>query len=234
MKSNLRFDIVFDAKVPKNGEIIRLTINVEIQVNLRPGYPLITRVIYYLSRLISRQKGTVFQNSDYGKIQKVYSIWICPDPGRKKRNSIAEYGFTQQKVIGSVDEPIENYDKMKAIIIYLNDDGMDSRTDIIRLLSTLLSTTEPVEKRKAILQDEFHIPMEKELEEGMQDMCNLGEAIELYGVEKGKLEIIMSAMNKNGWDAETVMDILDVDMKDRPLFSKMIKKTNRQEEPATV
>ena len=225
---------MFDAKVPKNGEIIRLTINVEIQVNLRPGYPLITRVIYYLSRLISRQKGTVFQNSDYGKIQKVYSIWICPDPGRKKRNSIAEYGFTQQKVIGSVDEPIENYDKMKAIIIYLNDDGMDSRTDIIRLLSTLLSTTEPVEKRKAILQDEFHIPMEKELEEGMQDMCNLGEAIELYGVEKGKLEIIMSAMNKNGWDAETVMDILDVDMKDRPLFSKMIKKTNRQEEPATV
>ena len=37
---------------------------------------------------------------------------------------------------------------MKAIIVNLNDDGMDNRTDIIRLLSTLLSTTESVESVK--------------------------------------------------------------------------------------
>jgi len=35
----VRYDLVFDARVPKTGEIIRLIINVEIQVDLNPGYP---------------------------------------------------------------------------------------------------------------------------------------------------------------------------------------------------
>ena len=181
----IRYDLVFDACVPNTEEIIRLIINVEIQVDVDPGYSIITRGIYYLARLISRQKGTVFTGSDYGKIRKVYSIWICPDPRKEKRNSIAEYGFTQQKVIGKVDEPVENYDKMKAIIINLNDDGIDNRSDIIRLLSTLLSTNESVEKRKEILENDFHIPMTKEIEEGMQDMCNYGEALQRYGEQRG-------------------------------------------------
>ena len=220
----VRYDLVFDACVPKTGEIIRLIINVEIQVDMNPGYPLITRVIYYLARLISRQKGTVFTKSDYGKIRKVYSIWICPDPSKENRNSIAEYGFTQQKVIGKVDEPVENYDKMRGIIISLNDDGMDNRTDIIRLLSTLLSTTETVERRKQILEDEFHIPMTKEIEEGMQDMCNYGSAIQSYGEQTGQVKLILSTMRKHGWDVERTMDFMDVAKKDRPIFAASVSK----------
>ena len=38
-----------------------------------PGYPLLKRGIYYCSRMISGQYGTVFVKSDYGKIKKV-----CP------------------------------------------------------------------------------------------------------------------------------------------------------------
>lgn len=223
----VRYDLVFEARVPKSGEIIGLIINVEIQVNLNPGYPLITRAIYYLARLISRQKGTVFQKSDYGKIRKVYSIWICPDPSKENRNSIVEYGFTQQKVIGKVDEPVKNYDKMKAIIINLNDDGMDNRTDIIRLLSTLLSTTETVERRKKILENDFHIPMTKEIEEGMQDMCNYGTAVQTYGerigVQAGQLKLILSTMKKHGWDVEKTMDFMDVDAKDRATLAASAK-----------
>ena len=220
----VRYDLVFDARVPKTGEVIRLIINVEIQVDVNPGYPLITRVIYYLSRLISRQKGTVFTKSDYGKIRKVYSIWICPDPSKENRNSIAEYGIAQLKAIGKVDEPVENYDKMRGIVISLNDDGMDNRTDIIRLLSTLLSTTETVERRKQILEGEFHIPMTKEIEEGMQDMCNFGSAIQSYGEQTGQVKLILSTMRKHGWDVEKTMDFMDVEKKDRPLFAASVSK----------
>ena len=222
-EKTIHFDLVFDARVPKTGEIIRLIINVEIQVDMNPGYPVITRAIYYLARLISRQKGTVFLNSDYGKIQKVYSIWICPDPSKKNSNSLAEYGFTQKKVIGNVNEPVVNYDKMEAILIYLNDDGMESRSDIIRLLSTLLSTTQPVEKRKEILENEFHIPMTKEIEEGMQEMCNLGSAIEYYGAQAGQVKLIMSTMKKQGWDVDKTLDFMDVDMKERPIFAASVR-----------
>lgn len=55
-EGTVRFDLVFEARVPKSGEIIGLTINVEIQVDMDPGYPVISRAVYYLARLISRQR----------------------------------------------------------------------------------------------------------------------------------------------------------------------------------
>ena len=103
----VRYDLVFNAIVPKTREKIRLVINVEIQVDTELSYAIVTRGVYYAARLISRQKGTVFEHMDYDKIQKVYSIWICPDPNKENVNSIAEYGFTQQKVIGKVNEPVK-------------------------------------------------------------------------------------------------------------------------------
>ena len=194
----IHFDLVFDAAVPMSNRFIRMIINIEIQVDSSPGYALITRAIYYLGRLISRQKGTVFEHDDYSKLQKVYSIWICPDPLKKNKNSIAEYGFTQTKTVGEVNEDPANYDKMKAIIISLNDDGMKESENIIRLLSTLLSTSETVENRKQILEDEFNIPMSEEMEKEMNDMCNLGYAVENKGKQEGRKEGIQEGRKETG------------------------------------
>ena len=225
-EGTVRYDLVFDAQVPKTGEIIRLIINVEIQVDMNPGYPLITRAIYYLGRLISRQKGTVFTKSDYGKIRKVYSIWICPDPNKENMNSIAEYGFTQQKVIGQVNEPVKNYDKMKAIIISLNDEGMENRTDIIRLLSTLLSVKQPVEKRKQILENEFNIPMTREIEEEVSEMCNLGMAVETMGIQAGKEEMLLtnikSLMKTLKLTEIQAMDALQIPKEDQKKYEQKL------------
>ena len=65
------------------NKVNTLIINVEAQKRLNPKkktgdtYPLLKRAVYYASRLISSQKGTEFTNSDYDKIKKVYTIWIC-------------------------------------------------------------------------------------------------------------------------------------------------------------
>ena len=61
-------------------DVIRLIINVEAQTAFNPGYPLTKRAIYYCSRMISAQHGPIFTKSEYGKIRKVYSIWICTQP----------------------------------------------------------------------------------------------------------------------------------------------------------
>ena len=218
----IHFDLVFDAIVPKTKEMIRLIINVEIQVDMDPGYPLVTRAIYYLGRLISRQKGTVFIRSDYGKIRKVYSIWICPDPKKANKNSVVEYGFVQQKVFGEVHEAVRNYDKMKAIIISFNDEGMDSENDIIKLLSTLLSTKQSVDRRKRILEDDFHIPMTREIEEEVSEMCNLGYAVENIGVEKGvemtRLTSIRNLMETLKFTSEQAMDALKIPKEDQKKY----------------
>ena len=71
------YDIRFTAVAPASGERIRLIINLEAQNKFLVGYPLIKRAIFYCGRMISSQYGTEFTNSQYGKIKKVYSIWVC-------------------------------------------------------------------------------------------------------------------------------------------------------------
>ena len=82
------YDIRFKAILPDTDELVQLIINLEIQLNDTPGYPLVMRGFYYCSRMISEQYGTVFTDEHYEKIQKVYCIWICPDPARKRKNGI--------------------------------------------------------------------------------------------------------------------------------------------------
>ena len=221
------FDILFDAVVPDTGEQVCLIINVEVQVDLSLKYPLIMRTVYYLGRLISRQKGTVFTNSDYGRIRKVYSIWICPAPKRDNRNSLVEYGFAQQKVIGKVDEPVENYDKMKAIMISLGDIEDEGCSDIGRLLGTLFSESLSADERKRILEREYQIPMTRELEAEVREMCNYSLAVEQRGVEKGieqgieqaTLDHLKSLKVKLSLTTQQALDALSIPKKEQKMYA---------------
>ena len=112
---------------------------------------------------------------------------------------------------------------MKVIIISLNDEGMESRHDIIRLLSTLLSTKETVEKRKQILENEFHIPMTKELEEEVLEMCNLGMAVELSATERTWLESIKNLMETLHLTAQQAMDALKIPQKDQARYAAKLE-----------
>ena len=95
----ITYDIRFFAVLPRNMEMVRMIINLEAQNDFYPGYPLIKRDIYCCSRMISAQYGTEFTNSHYEKIKKVYSIWICMNPPKKRQNSITKYSITEEAVI---------------------------------------------------------------------------------------------------------------------------------------
>ena len=98
-EGTIRYDIRFFAVVPSSEEMIRLIINVEAQNEFYPGYPIIKRAIYYGSRMISAQYGTVFTESHYEKIRKVYSIWVCLSPPQNRRNSINKYLIQEENII---------------------------------------------------------------------------------------------------------------------------------------
>ena len=83
-EGTITYDIRFLAIVPGTGETIRLIINIEAQNDFYPGYPIIKRALYYCSRMISSQYGSEFTETHYEKIRKVYSIWICPNPPKKR------------------------------------------------------------------------------------------------------------------------------------------------------
>ncbi|MDE6168982.1 MAG: Rpn family recombination-promoting nuclease/putative transposase, partial [Acetatifactor sp.] len=103
------YDIRFKACAPGITAPIQLIINLEIQLNDTPGYPLVTRGFYYCARMISEQYGTVFTDEHYEKLQKVYSIWICPDPAKKRKNGIFRYRTVEESLFGSFQTKQENY-----------------------------------------------------------------------------------------------------------------------------
>ena len=121
------YDIRFRAYIPDEKEPLQLIINLEIQLNDTPGYPLIKRGIYYCARMISEQYGTIFADEHYEDIQKVYSIWICPDPAKRRKNGIFKYHTVEEAVYGTSYTQQESYDLMEVVILNLGD--ADKKSD---------------------------------------------------------------------------------------------------------
>ena len=136
--------------------------------------------------MISEQYGTVFTGEHYEKLQKVYSIWICPDPAKKRRNGIFRYHTVQDTVLGKPYESPDSYDLMEVVIVNLGDADKESDLEILDLLNTLFSLSISPETKKARLQDDFGIAMTEKFESEVQEMCNLSEALVELGIEQGK------------------------------------------------
>ena len=140
------YDVRFDAIAPKSAdsteqeEVIRLIINVEAQTKFKPGYPLTKRAIYYCSRMISAQHGPIFTKSEYGKIRKVYSIWICTQPSDGFENTLTRYSIKPEQLIGEVQEETENYDLMSVVMICLGKPGTENHNGILKFMEVLLSS----------------------------------------------------------------------------------------------
>ena len=115
------YDILFNAAAPAAEELIKLIINLEAHNKQNLGYPIPKRAIYQGSRLISAQYGGEFLGSDFKNLKKVYSIWILPSPNRSEQNTIEKYNMVRNVLCGARNEPVQNYDLMTIIIVYLGD-----------------------------------------------------------------------------------------------------------------
>ncbi len=92
----VRYDIMFGQYCPNARKKSRIDHQYRGTKRFLSGISLIKRGIYYGCRMISSQYGTIFTNSHYEKIQKVYSIWICFNPPEKRKNSINIYSVKEK------------------------------------------------------------------------------------------------------------------------------------------
>ena len=186
------YDIIFYALAPKDGSLIKLILNVEAQQDANPGYPLTKRALYYCGRMLSAQYGREFTNSEYGRLKKVYSIWICTDGPLYKQNTINIYSVKEDSFVGQHVEPVSNYDLLTVVMIYTVDDYMDLQDNVIKMLSVLLSRNLEAKERMSILEKNFHIAMTEKVKQEVDEMCNLSQGIReegrLEGREEGRLE----------------------------------------------
>ncbi|MGN0180788.1 MAG: hypothetical protein ACI4DY_15310, partial [Monoglobaceae bacterium] len=181
----ITYDLRFEALAPgTDDEYIQLIVNIEAQNKFNPGYPLLKRAVYYCSRMISAQKGLEFVNSEYNKIKKVYSIWICTNPPQTHRNTITRYKISEENVIGNVKEPIEHYDLMNIVILCLGTDN-DIEDNALGVLNTLLSDTMSSSERIEILDKKFDFDMSPDDEKEVSEMCNVSRGVYDKGMDKG-------------------------------------------------
>ena len=182
----IRFDIVFYARM-RDG-LTQIIINVEAQTKFKPGYPLTKRAIYYCSRMISAQHGPIFTKSEYGKIRKVYSIWICTQPSDGFENTLTRYSIKPEQLIGEAQEETENYDLMSVVMICLGKPGTENHKGILKFMEVLLSSTRSGSEKKKILEEEFGVAMSEELEREVLEVCNLSQGVRAEGREEGRQE----------------------------------------------
>lgn len=222
-EGTVTFDIRFEVTVPDSGEVIHMIINVEAQNDFFPGYPLIKRSIYYCSRMISSQYGTVFTKSHYEKIKKVYSIWICMNPPKMRENTITKYSFKEENCVGTVREKPEYYDLITSVMICLGSSKDKNFDGILKLLGVLLSSDIKAEDKQKVLEQDFAIQMTEKLERQVIEMCNLSKGVMEKGVEKGLVASIESLMHKLKMTVDQAMDALSIPENEQPKYKELIK-----------
>ena len=194
-EGNIFYDIRFSAST--KDTLSNLIINIEEQNDFYPGYPILKRATYYCGLMISAQNGTIFSGQDYGKLRKVVSIWICPNPPKKQENTVLRYVTKEEQVIGEAKRPISEYDLTNMILISLGSPAERKENDVLKLLSVLLSTEIEPKNKKGILEDSFKIPMTAKMIEEVINMGSVLDGVERRGIEKGKSEIILELLRAN-------------------------------------
>ena len=194
-EGSVTYDIRFYAQAPRDGTLMEIIVNVEAQNKYNPGYPLIKRGVYYVSRMISAQNGVDFKNGEYGKLKKVCSIWICLNAPKERRNSITRYTLREEQLVGNSVEAAKNYDLISVVMICLGD-AQERQADVLRMLDVLLSSECKAEEKKQILEEEFAIQMSERVEEEVAQMCNLSQGIVERGIAQGMERGIAQGIEK--------------------------------------
>ncbi len=238
-EGTITYDIRFLTIVPGTEETIRLIINIEAQNDFYPGYPLTKRAFYYCSRMISSQYGSEFTETHYEKIKKVYSIWICSNPPKKRENTITRYCIQEENLVGQVSEQKKNYDLLTVIMIGLGHAEDDNYTGILKLLGVLFSSEKEAGEKKKILQNDFDIAMTKTLESEVSVMCNLSKGVEERGMARGleqglmrgleqgletaTLNAIRNLMETLKMTTEQAMEALKIPEEEKAKYTTMLK-----------
>lgn len=221
----IRFDIIFYVRT-KSG-LSQIIINIEAQKSEPDEYDIVNRAIFYVSRMISSQKGRDFDNSNYNDIKRVYSIWVCMN---MKENSMSHIHLTKDDII---DTHVwkGDLDLINIVLIGLSENlpEHDDTYELHRLLGALLSKNLTVKEKLTIMEDEYDLPVENNFREEVSVMCNLSQGIKEEGIAIGKAigeerkeTSIILTMHRKGFTIEQIADATD---KSPESISDVIEKT---------
>ena len=210
------FDIRFSAYAPKDGEKIKLIINVEAQKENNPKYHIIKRGIFHCARLLSSQYSVEFEEPEFDKIKKVYSIWLTFQ-SPELTGGITQYKIDEYHLVGNVSNEKRHYDLLQVIMVYIGSQDKKIENRFLKMLHLLFRKKADSVSKEQQLKDEFDIELSAKMAEELNIMCNLGEGIAEEAMAEGlqlgetrKAEKIAIKMLKKGNDLKEIEELTDL------------------------
>ena len=200
----VRFDIVFYVRM-KDG-LSQIIINVEAQKDEPQRYGILNRAVFYVSRLISSQKERDFENTEYDDIKRVYSIWVCMN---MEENSLSHIHLVKDDLVGYHDWR-GKLDLFNIVMIGLSKElpQQDEQYELHRLLGTLFAQGLTAGQRLNIIKEEYDIPIEQNIEQEVDVMCNLSQGIKETGIAEGRAEEIIETGYEFGLSEQDILERL--------------------------
>lgn len=217
-EGRISFDIRF-YMVTKDGLRIKIIVNIELQKKYHQIYHYEPRAVFYSARMISEQLNREFTAENYDELKKVYSIWIFFDAPQKDSDTITEFSLQKKDIYGKPVEPWK-YDYISISFIRLSSTPeKNSKHKLIHMLDTLFSDELSSEKKKQILETEHQMQMTRQLQGGINHMCNVSQGIKekafAQGISQGEknmlIRLIKKKLSKN-MSLEAISADLEVDI----------------------
>lgn len=218
-EGEVHFDLICYVQMPDG--LAEVIVNIELQKERPSGYPVPNRGLYYVCREISSQKERDFKGKNYDKIKNTYSVWIVMN---EKECSLCHYHLAEDRLMGSVDWNA-NLDMLHVIVVGITNElpAASEEYELHRFLSAIYSSNMSSKERLDVLNREYDIPITTELDEEVNEMCNLGEGIEEralakgmeQGVEAGQqmaTEAHVVSMHNKGKSDSEIADLLELDI----------------------
>ena len=140
--------------------------------------------IYYGARRLTSQLKQINRETNYGCLQKVYSIWLCVgNVPVYESDTVTLYDISKNDIIGSVKRNKDFYDLINVVIIRLNDEAAPE-DNTMKMLQTLFSNQLSKQEKLHALE-KLGMRMNDSLEKGVGGSMNLSDYVELKGIKKG-------------------------------------------------
>ena len=185
------FDIHFTAKNPNLSSkdvLVMLHIDFEVQNDYRPSdpsYPIVKRAIYYAARELSAQLGVVTGVTNYDKLEKVYSIWICNERiPEGLKNSITRYHIEKEDIMGQCNESDALHDLLEVVIVRRGAEALENT--LFEYLEGVFTTNFDTINKYVDVEEN------QKVKEVLKTMSGLGEALENRSVLKLLIELVQS------------------------------------------
>ena len=227
----VRLDSVFDVRIPGEKDRISVIVNIEGQGDSDPGYPLEKRAEYYVGRMISTQKGRYFKGMDFGKLRKVYSIWMVFNPKIEYRNTAVRYSMRAENLSGDPDREIPVVDAFN--ILFINIGPYDESLPDVSAFPAALFSKMPGDTVYSIMKDRYNLEYDDILREGVEKMSSLREDTYNWGFREGKeegskercIDVIVSLVTEKNWSIEEALDFLSVpNVPNDPIRAEVFKR----------